>query len=220
MRILALADVHGALDVYEWLAAAAARESADVVIIAGDLFGGWENEQEAEAARIIPLLHAIGVPVLYLMGNDDFVPLGCDDGRVLFMHSRRCEFGGYAFAGYQYTPLFMGTVFERTESAIEADMALLEPLLDERTVLITHAPVFGVLDCTEGGKHVGSRAIGALLRRRRVLAHVHGHIHESFGRSENHFNVASEGRRRAVLIELPSLEHRVVTEDGHLQQPF
>jgi Icc-related predicted phosphoesterase len=57
---------------------------------------------------------------------------------------------------------------------------------------------------------VGSRSLAGLLQRRAVLAHVHGHIHESFGRQGKHFNVAAAGRRRAVLIELPSLQHAVL----------
>ncbi len=215
MRILALADVHGALDVYRWLPSAAHRERADVVVIAGDLFeGGWEHEQAAEAQRINSLLHDVPVPVLYLMGNDDSLLLGADDDRVVFIHGRRWESGGYAFVGYQFTPIFMGTVFERTEIAIEADAVALDPLLDDRTVFITHGPVYSVLDRTFGGKHVGSRALGKLLQRRPVLAHIHGHIHESFGRSGNHFNVAAAAQRRAVLVELPGLRHRVVTAEN------
>jgi hypothetical protein len=45
------------------------------------------------------------------------------------------------------------------------------------------------------------------------LAHIHGHIHEGFGREGNHFNVAAAGQRRSVLIELPSVASRVIQGD-------
>lgn len=214
MRVLAVADIHGALDVYEWLTKIAGRERVDAVIIAGDLFsGGWEEEQAVQAKEIISLLQAIPAPVFYLMGNDDHIPLSCDDEKMQLLHGRRIELGrDFAIAGYQFTPLFMGTVFERSEDEIAADTQWVEPLLDERTVFVTHGPVYGVLDRTYGGQRVGSRSLAALLQRRPVLAHIHGHIHESFGRDGNRFNVASAARRRAMLVELPSLESRVVAE--------
>jgi hypothetical protein len=40
-----------------------------------------------------------------------------------------------------------------------------------------------------------------------VLAHIHGHVHSCFGRDSGHFNVASAGEKRALLIELPLLTH-------------
>ena len=40
MRILAIADIHGATDVYEWLRDASEEYAADLVILAGDLLIG------------------------------------------------------------------------------------------------------------------------------------------------------------------------------------
>jgi Icc-related predicted phosphoesterase len=60
------------------------------------------------------------------------------------------------------------------------------------------------------GNHVGSHALAGLLGRTNVLCHIHGHIHHSFGRAENHFNVAADGRRRAMIIDIPSLSHFVI----------
>ncbi len=40
-----------------------------------------------------------------------------------------------------------------------------------------------------------------------------GHIHGDFGRDENHFNVAAAGQRRAIVIDLPSLDHQVLQAD-------
>lgn len=211
MRILAAADVHGVFGVYQWLVRLAAQKQADLLILAGDLFGGgWEQEQSEQAKQLVALFQAVPVPLLYLMGNDDYVALGYQDQRIQPLHGQRLEFGGYNFVGYQYTLPFVGTVFVKPEKEIEKDVRTIEPLLDSRTVLVTHSPAFGILDRVYGGEHAGSRSLAALIAHKPVLAHIHGHIHESFGREGNCFNVAAAGQRRAVMIELPSLRHEVL----------
>ncbi len=214
LRILAIADVHGVLSVYEWLGQLVRHHRADLLILAGDLFaGGWEGDQREQARNIISLLKSAAAPCFYLMGNDDNVGLEYTDEQIKPLHGRRLPCGTYSFVGYEYTPPFVGEVFVKPDAEIGKDLRSLEPLLDEHSVFITHAPAFGVLDHSYGGEHVGSRSLAALLDRRPVLAHIHGHIHESFGRDNNRFNVAAAGRRRGVLIELPSLDHKVLQAD-------
>jgi len=216
MKVLAAADIHGVTGVYEWLRGRALELKVDLVVLAGDLSGGsWdEEEQRREARTLVNLFKRFPVTTLYLMGNDDFFALDYEDGQVKPLHGRRLDFGGYGFVGYQYTTPFVGSLHERPEEEIEKDVKTLEPLLDNRTVLVTHGPAFGVLDRVYAGEHVGSHSLAALLARRPVLAHIHGHIHQCFGREGNHFNVAAAGRRRAVLIELPGLSHQVLTDQS------
>lgn len=214
MRILAAADLHGVLRVYEWLAELAATE-ADLLILAGDLFDAdWEEGQKRQAANIVRLLKTVPIPTLYLMGNDDNVPLGYEDERIRLLHGRRVELDKYNFVGYHFTPPFVGDVFVKPEEEIALDLHGLDPLLDERTVFVTHAPAFGKVDRTYGGDNAGSRPLDEVIRGKPVLAHIHGHIHESFGRDGRHFNVASAGRCRAMVIELPSLHHIVLRLEG------
>lgn len=212
MRILAAADIHGVREVYEWLAVVAGKERVNALILAGDLLTmNTSEELRADADWIVSILTAVRRPVFYLMGNDDLISLEHDDESIHFIHGRRLELGGFAFAGYQYSLPFIGGIFEKPEREIELDLVSIEPLLDARTVFITHSPVYGVLDRTFGGEHVGSRSLACLLEKKSVLGHIHGHIHESFGREGDHFNVASAGRRRAFLIDLPSLEHQILS---------
>ena len=214
VRILAAADIHGALHVYEWIGEMAAEHRINLLILAGDLFAcGSENAQREQGRRIISVLKRTTVPCFYLMGNDDHVALDYEDEHIKPLHGNRLPCGKHSIVGYQYSPPFVGTVFVRPESEIEKDLRGLEPLLDELTVLVTHAPAYGTLDVSFAGEHVGSVSLGALLERRPVLAHIHGHIHESFGRDGNHFNVAAAGQLRAILIELPSLDHQVLVAD-------
>jgi Icc-related predicted phosphoesterase len=215
MRLLAAADIHGARDIYDWLQEQAREQRAELVVLAGDLSASsWdEREQRDEARTLISLFKGFPATTLYLMGNDDFFALDYEDERVKPLHGRRLDFGGYRFIGYHYTTPFIGSMHEKPEEEIEKDLKTLESFLDERTVFVTHGPAFGVLDRGFTGEHVGSHSVAALLMRRPVLAHIHGHIHQCFGRKGNHFNVAAAARRRAVLIDLPRLTHRVLTDE-------
>lgn len=214
MRILASADVHGVLSVYAWLVESVKQYQADLLALAGDLFAGdREDAQREQARQIIPVLKGAAVPCFYLMGNDDNVELDYEDEQIKPVHGRRLIRGSYNFVGYQYTPPFAGTVFVKPDREMEKDLQLVEPLLDTKSILVTHAPAHGTLDSSLVGEHVGSRSLAALLDRRPVLAHIHGHIHDSFGHEGNHFNVAAAGQRRAMIIELPSLDWRVVRGD-------
>ncbi len=211
MRILAIGDIHGALAVYEWLVELVEDYKVDLLLIAGDLFAAdWEEGQREQARHIIAVLERVAAPCFYIMGNDDNVALDFENEQIKPLHGRQVCWGLYNLVGYQYTPPFMGKMFVKSEEEIGEDLQSLEPLLETPTILVTHTPAYGILDRSYGGEHVGSRALGALLHRRPVLLHIHGHIHGDFGRSENHFNVAAAGQRRAVVIDLPSLGHQVL----------
>jgi uncharacterized protein len=213
LRILAAADIHGALSVYEWLVQTAAEHRADLLILAGDLFAAdSEEEQCKQAAQIISVLVQGVSPCFYIMGNDDNVSLNYEDHLIKPIHGRRLSLGPFNFVGYEYTPPFLGTVFVKPESEIEKDLNGLGPLVDSQSVLVTHAPAYGTLDCAYSGEHAGSISLADFLGRKPVLAHIHGHIHEGFGREGNHFNVAAAGDRRSALIELPSVSARVIQD--------
>ncbi len=216
MRILASADVHGVNGVYEWLVELGRNCAVDAVVLAGDLLPpGFPEEQREAAATIAQTLRRIGAPVLYIMGNDDNVELGADDNRLIPIHGRAVEVCGYKFVGYQYTPPFVGDAFVKPEEEIASDLLTFESLLDGRTIFVTHTPAWAWLD-ESFGENAGSRAVRALLGRRPVLAHIHGHIHGRFGRAGNHFNAACGGMCRATLIELPGLRHAVVAHNAGL----
>jgi Icc-related predicted phosphoesterase len=216
IRLVAVADVHGYHEVYEWLVGLVEAEEADAVVLAGDLLGwggDFETIEEAQAAdrlEVLDRLSGIRCPVLYVMGNDDFIELEAPAPSQQSVHGKRLEMGSFNFVGYQYTLPFMGGVHEKPEEEIGEDLALLEAEIDDATVLVTHGPVFGALDRVRDGRHVGSKALREFVERTAPRAHIHGHIHGDFGRTGRHFNVASAGRKRAMVVDLETMEHRVV----------
>jgi Icc-related predicted phosphoesterase len=213
MRILAAADFHGQWPVYDWLLTAAREERVEAIVLAGDLLSGAEGfdsveeSQLHEARMLTDLLDSAGVPVLYLMGNDDLVELNPTSDRIQSVHGKRVNLGRFAFAGYQHSLPWMGGIFEKPESGIESDLDRLAQFVDSETIFVSHSPAFGILD---GPNTIGSRALLDFLGTNGFRAHIHGHCHRGFGRYQNHFNVASAGRRRAMIINLETMRHRTI----------
>ncbi len=218
MRVLASADLHGQQSVYEWLLRTAPEHRVDVVVLAGDLFGcldGFDTPEAAqhhEAQLLSERLSRAGVQVFYVMGNDDLVELNSTVPSVQSLHGRRVELGRYSFVGYQYSLPFMGGTFEKPEAGIEADLAALERLVDADTVFVSHSPALGILDPGFEETRIGSAALRDFLARHPVRAHIHGHSHAGFGRHGRHFNVASGGRTRAIVLDLETMEHEIIED--------
>jgi len=216
MRVLAAADVHGNRAVYEWLLVKARENRADALVLAGDLlgcpdgFGSVEEAQRHDADALGRSLDEGDLLVLYVMGNDDLVELEPVSDRVQSLHGRRVQHDRFAFVGYQYSLPFMGGVFEKPEAGIAADLAGLATLLDANTVFVSHSPAFGIRDPGFGETRIGSGSFRELLAGHPFCAHIHGHSHAGFGREGSHFNVASAGRTRAMLIDLETMRHWVL----------
>lgn len=218
MKILAAADIHGQHQVYDWLVELALLRKPDVLILAGDLFGypdGYdtvESAQEADRERVLSALQRLDLPVLYVMGNDDFVELQGEPPLHRSLHGHRIELGGFNFVGYQYMTPFMGGVNERPERVIDSDLRSLESWVDDRTVLVTHVPAYGCFDFGLFGRRLGTQPLTEFVARSRPRAHVHGHLHRGFGRRGCQFNVAAAEMKRAMLIDLETMEHEVLME--------
>jgi Icc-related predicted phosphoesterase len=216
MLVLAGADFHGSLDHYRWFLGEARELQAEALILAGDLFGyadevdDPDEDQRLNAAQVKDLFLSCDVPVHFIMGNDDHFDIGETWEGWTPLHGLRVELGRFCIVGYQYSLPWMGGVFEKPEEEIAEDLEELEPLVDDTTILVTHSPAYGILDPGSGPHKVGSRSLRELIDRQRILAHIHGHSHSGFGRTGRHFNVALALRKRAILIELPSLIHLMV----------
>jgi len=212
MKILACADIHGEHPTYAWLVHCARETGCAAIVLAGDLLGcpedhpSVEDAQRADAAAIASMLEESEVPVLYIMGNDDLVEFEPGAGSLRPLHGRRIDIGGYNFVGYRYSLPFICQDTEKPEEEIARDLVALQDLVDEATVLVTHSPAFGILDVGILCRHAGSTSLLDLVERRQPRVHVHGHVHSKFGRQGRHFNVAAGGFRRAVRIDLESLE--------------
>ncbi len=215
MKLLVSSDLHGNHDAYRWLAETARGLSVPIVLC-GDLLGcpaGYttvEEAQRADADTVGSLLSEGGVPVYYVLGNDDHIEALPRSPLFHPLHERRLELDRWNLVGYQHSLPFAGGPHERPEDVIGKDLARIEPMLDSSTIFVTHSPAHGILDRGALNRQIGSRSIRDLLRRKDVWAHVHGHAHEARGRFGRRFNVAAAGESRAVLLDLVSLKGEVL----------
>ena len=220
MKLLAASDIHGNHAVYRWLAHQANTTNVDALVLAGDLLGsldGYDTIEEAQrqdASAIVTILQGTIVPIYYIMGNDDLVALDPRSDQFIAMHGRRVDLAQFNFVGYQYSLPFMGGIYEKPENEISADLDRLQALVDSKTILVTHNPAYGVLDTGILNLHAGSRSILNLVDNRNVCAHIHGHIHECFGRVGRHFNVASAEKCRAMIIDPETLVAATVENEA------
>jgi Icc-related predicted phosphoesterase len=147
VRILASADIHGVLRVYQWLVEQSKSAEAD-----------FEDQQRQQAQFIVAILREAQVPVLYIMGNHDKCTSRYEDELIHPLHGSRIEVADFNFVGYQYTPPFSGERFVKQNNEIAADLVSFELLVDQRTVLVTHTPACGTLPLCDSG-NVGSNAV-------------------------------------------------------------
>ncbi len=187
VRVLALSDRISEIVYSERIASVFG--DVDLVLSCGDLpFPYLEY--------VVTLLSA---PVLYVPGNHDrpthmsdgrtvAIPEGaiCIDGRLWTIRLPRgplitvVGFGGsMAYGGHRH---------QYTEAAMRRRVARLEPrLLYNRLrygrgadLLVTHAPAHGI-HAGNDRCHQGFHAFRRFYERYRPLAHLHGHVHPTYG---------------------------------------
>lgn len=174
MKILAFTDIHERLPVLERIKRIIARERVDLAICTGDFTVFGRSTKQMLAA-----MNTLGVPLVLIHGNHE------DEGEVRelvaqyknihFVHDVPMTIQGYVFIG------FGGGGFLQEEP----DLAALErrhaAVFNERTIFLAHAPPYGTaLDQVEPGWHTGNQTLVNLIRRRKPLLLLCGHIHECF----------------------------------------
>ena len=179
MHILAIADIHGNRRKLRDILARA--QSADVIVLAGDITHLGSPDEAAEA---VELCRACAPAVLTVSGN-------CDDeliekrmaadrhsltgtGRVL---------DGVGFFGVSAAAPHIGNTWEVSEAQLGAWLASGYAAVAgaAQKVLVSHPPPFGLVDLTYTKKHGGSQAVRAALDEYAIQLVVCGHIHEARG---------------------------------------
>ena len=157
----------------------------DVLIHAGDIsMSGYEHE-------IINFLNWFDEQhfqyKIFIAGNHDFYFERQDDDvinriipkNVIYLNDSGIVLDGIKIWGSPVTPWFFNWAFNRHRGdAIRKHWDLIPEKTD---VLITHGPVFQVLDKTRSGQHVGCKDLLVKLHEVRPKVHICGHIHEAYG---------------------------------------
>ena len=167
MKILHISDTHGCHHQLGKL------PEADVVVHSGD-FCMVGSEQEAldflNWFCDLKYRHKI-----FICGNHDDCLYGADigglDNNVHYLCNSGIEIEGVKFYG---VPMFMGDCVTERQSRHYANIPA------DTDVLITHSPLYGILDFDDN-IHYGSEEILARLPELYLKAHLFGHIHAQHG---------------------------------------
>ena len=99
---------------------------------------------------------------------------------ITILNNSSITIEGINIWGSPITPWFHGDRWafnRRVEDLIET----WELIPDNTDIVITHGPVFGILDGTLAGKHVGCISLLDRINEIKPKYHICGHIHEAYG---------------------------------------
>jgi Icc-related predicted phosphoesterase len=124
------------------------------ILIAGNHDFYFERESDSNVREIIP------ESIIYL--NDSGVTIeGC------------------SIWGSPITPWFFNWAFNRHRG--EPIKRHWDLIPSDTNILITHGPVFGILDATTRGEHTGCKDLLERVEIIKPTIHICGHIHEAYG---------------------------------------
>lgn len=207
MNLLFGSDFHGNEQAFLRFAELLSDNQYSAGILGGDLMNAMDDKEQFrnKEIKMKQILNSSRKPVLFVMGNGDG-NAGInwrDEGYLKNISNKREILDGQAFVGYQYSNPLSGSPFEKTEIEQDEDMHSLSKLIDADTILVTHAPAFGILDwrMRDGeGMNMGSRMIAKLMQKNNPKLHLHGHAHQSTGIDGSSINGAYFENHKFVCL--------------------
>jgi len=202
MRILALSDIHFALNELEMLVEKAGN--CDLCLLAGDLADYGSLEDGKAVAEALPK------PCYAVPGNMDSPEvLKAMEEAGISVHAKAKEFKGYKIAGFGGGHSGTPGAMNFSEEEIWKTISGLG--IDENTLFLSHLPPSeSRLDYAHSRVHIGGKSIRKAVEEFQPLLLVSGHCHESFGKEEIGktlcVNPGSVRDCRAAVIELSSKE--------------
>jgi Icc-related predicted phosphoesterase len=103
---------------------------------------------------------------------------------VTYLNDSAATINGLKIWGSPITPYFFNWAFNRHRgNAIKKHWDLI-PI--DTDILITHGPIFGVLDKTIDGQNVGCKDLENKIFELKPKVHICGHIHEAYGKVDKY----------------------------------
>ena len=139
------------IDFLQWFSALPFRHK---IFIAGNHDFYFEKESPAEVQKLIP-------------------------ENVVYLNDREVEVEGIRIWGSPITPWFHNWAFNRKRGAqIRMHWSKIPAKTD---IIMTHGPVYGVLDQTKDETHTGCVDLLQTVETVKPKIHLCGHIHEGYG---------------------------------------
>ncbi len=165
MKILAIADIHGAQFRLNLVLKNIDRYSPDLVVICGDItqFGPGELARN--------FLDQIQVDTLAIIGNIDSADVGkgIDDSRATRIEMKKVVKKGIPFIGMSRDISHQLKIIDEKK------------IIDETCVIVSHEPPYGVQDKVFLGMHAGSKILKEIIEKYKPRLLLCGHIHEDPG---------------------------------------
>lgn len=204
MKVVALADIHGALDKVKALRKRFEGKEIDLVLCLGDL----TNEGSLSLVKEILEGLSFGKRLLVVPGNmDGQAVLDLLEQEKVLLHKKSVKIDGLSFVGLGGA-LPKNTWYKLNLGELEVKKVL-TPFLESESnvVLLTHSPPYGVgIDQSDAGYGLGSRKLAELIEEFQPLIHLCGHAHEAKGEARIKktvsVNIGPLGEGNALLLEL------------------
>lgn len=173
MKLLALSDLHADEELLDRLRALSSKKKYDAALFCGDLTTNGPVSYAEEALSLFMRSFAI-------FGNMDPPEVAEKISQMgKSVHARSVKLGEWKLAGIggsNPTPFDTPTEF----SELEIEAFLSKAQVDENTILLSHAPPYGLFDAI-GKNHVGSKSVRECIEANKPLMVICGHIHEYEG---------------------------------------
>jgi Icc-related predicted phosphoesterase len=174
MKVLAVADIHGAQYRMNLVLKNIQTHHPDVVVLCGDItqFGPGELATN--------LLNQIPVQTLAIPGNIDTfdVDEGISASKAINIHMKQAMVQGVPFVGIGRE---IPSPLQDTLIAEGKEKKPLSEMLKSTSVLVTHYPPFKLQDRIFVGTHGGSKELRSIIDRCKPRLVLCGHIHEDPG---------------------------------------
>ena len=188
MKILATADIHGSQYRLNILLKNIEKYTPDLVVICGDItqFGPGEVAKN--------FLDQIPIETYAIAGNIDTkeVSRAIDESKAVNIEMKRVEKKGVPFVGIK--------------GDIDNLISTNKKIFDEKSVIVSHEPPYGLQDTVFLGMHAGSRELREIVDKYKPRLVLCGHIHEDSGYTKVRKTIVvncSMGKRgEGALIEL------------------
>ena len=181
VKIVCISDTHGEHGLVS-------LPDGDVLVHAGDITAHGTQEDFISFVEWFsshPHKHKIfigGNHDTYLEEQPEKVLAVAESHGLIYLNDTGIIIDDVQFWGSPITPRFFDWSFMRDDADIHEHWALIP---ESTTMLITHGPVWGVLDEVERSEstteHTGCKSLAERLKVVQPAYHVFGHIHEGYG---------------------------------------
>lgn len=192
MKLIAISDLHGDYNsLRELKQYIIDREDIDLILMAGDIC--------SEDKEITDIFLDLGIPIYYVLGNDDGMADKYSFGKDIDL--KIIEFEGVNIIGCGGAPESkLNCPYEYDEKERYEELKKLFEKAIKPVIFVSHPPPKGVLDLASkfGVEHIGSTAVRKIIEEYEPLICICGHVHKDGGKDK-----VIEGKKTSILNVAP-----------------